>query len=250
MNKMENLKENVEKIEKLKKENYTINKKIDSLVDVSTELYHKNYEKFSENEKTIKKYKKQLELNKIKESIIKNNIHYLFKMDFEGIKEKILDYFINKKIGEKTKEKIENEIKEYFKNNFDVKISCYITQKASIYYDYTRKGFKIVFYFLNDDGYKSYILNYNEEFSIEFEIEVKENQENNIKTYYYNNINDYIELKDLNKQTIQLLNEYNKTIEKIEKSRKQLKEVYHNFMDYQHGFLYYQLKIDTNINIY
>ena len=116
---MENLKENVEKIKKLKKENYTINKKIDSLVDVSTELYHKNYEKFSENEKTIKKYEKQIELNKIKESIIKNNIHYLFKMDFEGIKEKILYYFINKKIGEKTKEKIENEIKEYFKNNFN-----------------------------------------------------------------------------------------------------------------------------------
>lgn len=39
-------------------------------------------------------------------------------------------------------------------------------------------------------------------------------------------------------------------VEKIEKSRKQLKEVYHNFMDYQHGFLYYQFKIDTNINIY
>lgn len=247
---MENLKENVEKIEKLKKENYTINKKIDSLVDVSTELYHKNYEKFSENEKTIKKYNKQLELNKIKESIIKNNIHYLFKMDFEGIKEKILDYFINKKIGEKTKEKIENEIKEYFKNNFKIKIGCYIIQNEYSNYEYTRKEFKIGFYFLNEDDYRDFTLGYNEEFSIEFNIEIRKNQENIIKTYYFNNINDYIELKDLNKQAIKLLNEYNKTLEKIEKSRKQLKEVYHNFMDYQHGFLYYQFKIDTDINIY
>lgn len=247
---MENLKENVKKIEDLKKENYKFKTKIDKLIDKSTELYHKNYDQFKINDKKIKNYKKKIELNNIKIAILKNNIHYLFKMDFEGIKRKILEYFINKKIGEKTREKIENEIKEYFKNNYNINIACYISAKNKIYYNNSILNYKIIFYFLNDDNYKSYILEYNEEFSIEFDIELKENKENNIKTYYYNNINEYININDLNSKANELLKEYIKTINKIEKLRKEQQAAYHNFMDYQQAFLNYHFNIDTKLNIY
>lgn len=247
---MENLKENVQKIEELKKKNYQIKTKIDELVDISTELYHKNYDQFKINDKKIKNYKKQIELNNIKIAILKNNIHYLLKMDFEGIKGKILEYFINKKIGEKTKEKIENEIKEYFNNNYNIKIACYISSKNKIYYDNSILNYKITFYFLNNDNYKSYILGYNEEFSIEFDIELKENKENNIKTYYYNNIDEYININNLNSKATELLKEYTKTVNKIEKLRKEQQELYHNFMDYQQAFLNYYFNINTKLNIY
>lgn len=247
---MENLKENVKKIEDLKKENYKIKTKIDKLVNESTGLYHKNYDQFKINDKKIKNYKKQIELNNIKIAILKNNIHYLFKMDFEGIKEKILEYFINKKIGEKTKEKIENEIKEYFNNNYNIKIACYISSSNKIYYNNSVLNYKITFYFLNDDNYKNYILNYNEEFTIEFDIELKENEENTIKTYYCNNINEYIQLYNINLKANELLKEYTKTVNKIEKLRKEQQELYHNFMDYQQAFLNYYFNIDTKLNIY
>lgn len=247
---MENLKENVKKIEDLKKENYKFKTKIDKLVDGSTELYHKNYDQFKINDKKIKNYKKKIELNNIKIAILKNNIHYLFKMDFEGIKRKILEYFISKKIGEKTREKIENEIKEYFKNNYNINIACHISTNNKIYYNNSILNYKILFYFLNNDNYKSCILEYNEEFSIEFDIELKENKENNIKTYYYNNINEYININDLNSKANELLKEYIKTINKIEKLRKEQQAAYHNFMDYQQSFLNYHFNIDTKLNIY
>lgn len=241
---MENLKENIKEIEKIQKEIYKLKENNNKLEDVKIELYHNNYDEFIKNDNIIKNNKKKIELNKLKIAILKNNIHYLFKNDFEGIKAKILDYYENKNIGEKTKKKIEEEIKKYFKDNYNVNICCYI-EIIKNDYQYTMS---IEFAFLSDEGYRSHILEYNEEFKITFEKRKYNNYE--LKIYNYNNICEYVEIKDLNKKAKEILKEYEKTQEKIEKLRIQQKELYHNLTDYLHGFVYNNLTIDTKISIY
>ena len=241
---MENLKENIKELEKINKENYKSEKYINDIQEKRTTAYNKNYDEFLEIESNIKNNKKEMFLNEIKIAIIKNNMHFLFKNDFEGIKAKILDYYENKNIGEKTRHKIEEEIQEYFQKNFDVKICCYV----SITKDDYAYSMEIRFAFLSDEGYRSYILGYNEEYKIIFEKRKYNNYE--LKIYNYNNIVEYVEIKDLNKKAKETLKEYTKTKEKIEKLKTQQKELYHNFMDFQHGFLYDKIKIDTNISIY
>ena len=242
---MENLKENIKKIEELKKENYNLKQKNDALIDKSTELYHKNYNEFKNNDDIIKQNKQKMQLNDLKITIVKNNLHYLFKQDFEALKEKMLNYYENKNIGEKTKEKIQNEIKEHFKNNYNVNIACYLSISKTDY----EYSMIISFDFLNEQGYKDYnIFQYNEEFIIKFEKHKFNDYKLNIS--YSCNIIDYVELKELNKKANELLKEYSKTIDKIEKLRLQQKELYHNFDDKLQGLLFNKLNIDTTLRIY
>ena len=241
---MENLKENIKELEKIKKENYKIKENNNKLELIKVELYHNNYEEFTKNDNIIKNNKKKIEINNLKIAILKNNIHYLFRNDFEGIKAKILDYYENKNIGEKTKNKIEEEIKKYFKDNYNVNICCYIGIEKDDY----KYEMKIEFAFLSDEGYRSYTLEYNEEYKIIFEKRKYNNYE--LKIYNYNNIVEYVTIKDLNKKAKELFKEYTKTIEKIEKLKLQQKELYHNFTDYIYGFVYNNLTIDTKISIY
>lgn len=241
---MENLKENVKEIEKIQKEIYKLKESNNKLEDIKVNLYHNNYEQFTKNDNTIKNNKKKIEINNLKIAILKNNIHFLFKNDFEGIKTKILNYYENKNIGEKTRHKIEEEIQEYFKKNFDVKICCYVSMTKDDY----EYSMEIELAFLTEEGYRNYILNYNEEYKIVFEKRKYNNYE--LKIYNYNNIVEYVEIKDLNKKAKEIFREYEKTQEKIEKLRLQQKEIYHNFTDYIHGFVYNNLTIDTKISIY
>lgn len=241
---MENLKENLKKIYDLKKENKKIEEDIKLLENNSIEIYHKGHDEFIQHNNIINNNKMKINLNNLKISILKNNIHYLFKMDLEGIKPKLLDYYENKKIGEKTKEKIKNEIEEYFKNNYNIKIGCYL-QIESDSFSYIMK---ISLDFLNDDGYKDFTFGYDEQFEIEFAKHSYNNFETSIN--YHNNINEYIEIKDINKEANKLLKDYNKTVEKIEKLRLQQKELYHSFVDNLHGFVYNNLKIKTDLRIY
>lgn len=241
---MENLKENKIKIEELKRDNYNTKEKIKELDEKRPNLYNNNYEEFTKNEILIKKYQNKIELNKIKIAVLKNNIHFLFKNDFASLEEKMVYYWENRNIGEKTKQKIENEIKEYFKDNYNVNIGNYISVKNNHY----SREFEITLYFLNNDNFRDYTLEYNEEFKIIFSKSQYNNNE--LVKSYYSNIVEYVELKDLNNRAKELLKEYNKTKEKIEKLKMQQKELYHNFTDFLQGFVYNELDIDTTIRIY
>lgn len=222
---MENLKENVKKIEEIKKENWKLKEKNDQLNKLQTQLYHSSYEEFCKNDKTIKQNQEKMELNKLKIAILKNNLHYLLQLDFKGIENKILTYYEKGKIGEKTKEKIANEIKEYFLQKYDVKIGYYCV----IDYGSNNSSYelKIVLYFLNSEDSRDYVLNYREE----FEILLGKYNFNNWETSvtYDKNIIEYV---------------------KIEELRNKQKELYHNFTDYLHGFVYDELHIETKISIY
>lgn len=243
---MENLKENIKKIEKIKKENYKIKEKNNVLIDLSTQLYHDNYGKFCENDKTIKQNQEKMDLNNLKIAILKNNLHYLLQLNFKGIENKILAYYEKGKIGEKTKEKITNEIKDYFLQKYDVKIGCYCI--VDLGYNNSQYELKIVLYFLNNEGFRDYTLNYIEEFEILFSKYSFNNWETNIT--YNKNIIEYIKIEELNAKAKELKKEHKKTKKKIEELRNKQKELYHNFSDYLHGFVYNELPIDTKISIY
>jgi len=248
---MENIKENIKEIEKIGKNQKNLQEKIDALENKWTDLYEKGKEYFEKNNTTyktetekinaeIQDLRKKQEQNRIKTAIIKNNIHYLLKEDFEGIKEKMIDYFKNKKIGEKTKEKMQNEINEYFQNNYGVNLKCYIS--------FISYGLKFCFVFLDKEGYKNFLFEYNEDFEIYFEN--NKYKENTFEITYKNDIKEYIKIEDLNKKSKEIQNIYLKTINGIEKYRLKQKELYENIKEINRGFLYETLKIETDLKIY
>ena len=243
---MENLKENIKKIEEIKKESWKLKEKNDQLNKLARQLYHSNYEEFCKNDKIIKQNIERMELNKLKIAILKNNLHYLLQLNFKGIENKIISYYEKGKIGEKTKEKIANEIKEYFFQKYDIKIRCYAWIDTG--YNNSKYELKITIYFIDDDGCRNYVLGYNEEFEILFSKYEFNNWETHIS--YNQNIIEYISLGELNKKARELKKEHEKTKKKIEELKNKQKELYHNFTDYLHGFVYNELQIETNISIY
>jgi hypothetical protein len=241
---MENLKENIEKIKKIQKQNYILKENIKISEQASIRFYESNQEEFKKQNEKIKKDKNKIELNNLKIAILKNNLHYLLKVDFLGIQNKMIEYYEKAKIGVKTKEKIEEELKKYYKDNFNVDIGCYLTTENTRY----SSEFKLTIYFLNNEGFKDFVLGYNEEFAITFQKWEYNNFE--LSVSYYHNIDEYVNLENVDKKATELLKEYNKTKEKIEKLRLKQKEYYHNFKDYIQGFTSYQLDINSNLHIY
>lgn len=242
---MENLKENYNKILQLNKANYKLKKENEALLENATQLYHNNIEEYKKRDLQIKKNKETEKLNKIKIALLKNNIQYLFKMDFEGIKTEIINVYNTKNIGEKTKEKLQNIVKEYFKNNFDINISCYINHISN----YSGPlGLEISLDFLNEEGFKSFVFSYDQVFRITF---MKHNYNNyELEISYYNNIDHYIPIEDITKEAKKLINEHNKAKKQIEKLYNTQKEIYHEFTDYLNGFLYEELKLEEKLLLY
>lgn len=242
---MENLKENYNKILQLNKANYKLKKENEALLENATQLYHNNIEEYKKRDLQIKKNKEIEKLNNIKIALLKNNIQYLFKMDFEGIKTEIINVYNTKNIGPKTKEKLQNIIKDYFKNNFNVNISCYINYISN----YSGPlGLEITLDFLDKEGYKSFVFSYDQVFRITF---MKYNYNNcELVVSYYNNIDHYIPIEDIAKEAKKLIKEYNKAKKQIEKLYNMQKEIYHGFTDYLNGFLSENLKLEEKLLLY
>ena len=134
---------------------------------------------------------------------------------------------------------------QYFRKNFSENVTCYISFLSNYNGPY---GLKFSLDFLTNEGYKSYILEYNETFYIEFN---KYSYNDYKLTFtYYHNIANYIELKELNTEAKRLQKEYNNTVKKIEALTLKQKELYHNFTDYLQAFTYNTLNIKTDITIY
>lgn len=235
---------NIKLIEKLKKENNKLKEQKINLSNLSRELYHNDYTKFCENDNKIIKIDKDIELNNIKLAILKNNLYYLIAKAFEEIKKDIVYTFENKNIGEKTKENLQEKIQKFYNEKYNIDIRCWINLDKDTYYH----KMELDFYFLNAEGYNSYILDGDEHFSIYIEKWQSNNYETTIR--FNHNIETYVELENLNKTTKFLHKEYTKTINKIDSLKEQQKQLYHQFFDTIHGCLYKQFKIDTNISIY
>lgn len=128
--KLNEIKEVKEKIN-LKEEEYkvffdSVIKK-DGVFPVSSEIKDKIKEEREEKNFIIDNLKNKLELLNIEQQILKNNIQYTFTANNTSCIEGVLNKYVNKRIGEKTKEKIKLELINVLleKNNID-DISLYI----------------------------------------------------------------------------------------------------------------------------
>ena len=231
----------VKELKNVEKKIRVLDGKIEELTTINRAVFQgndwkNNLELVEENEKKIKAVKQKIELLGTQKSVIKNNIHYTLRQYFEELKAELINDFKTKTVVTKTKEKLENKIKDFYKTK-GVNIGCYITSETFL----GTETFKITIYFLNDKGYKDYSLGYNEEF--EASIELPEE-----KVRYNHNIENYVE--NTLERAKQLRKEYYKTTKKIEALRQKQKELYHNFRDNLQGFEYYNLEIETDLRIY
>ena len=113
---------------KLEEEKRNINDNYILYYDLMQELKDKPEE---ERKKEIEKYNKQqeerqkklisinnnIDIKTIEDNLIYNNIIYLFKENYHNKIMNIMEKYQNKNIGEKTKEKIQEEITELLKND-------------------------------------------------------------------------------------------------------------------------------------
>jgi len=228
---MENIKNEISKnlklLKKLNEEKETTKKEIEEI----EQNFHKLWEELKENKdkkdnneiaqkqlNTLNEEEKQkhdiLSLIEYQKSNINNNIDLLFNEIVEKELYNILHGYDNKKIGEKTKEKIRETLKNYVNNNYgyDVYFSFYKE------YDFSR-DYKVNFDFTLKNSYVSI-----SKITKSMEIETKKIHD------YFTNLNyNYIELKDIKKYSKKMLDDRRKATEKIEKLKKEIEETRNNY---------------------
>lgn len=181
-----------------------------------------------EKQEKLEKINKKIEIESIQKNILYNNIIYLFYKNYHNIIMDILEKYKNKNIGEKTKEKIQEEIKEKLEKD-----NIYVTVTFS-------------FGSYSDDIYKLYFTIYRTKeekekysyFNIEFTFSLckyyqEEDQEKYNNYFIYRNEKDYINIinnnmlwdnniqynyiNDPKKQATIILKECKKNINKVNK---------------------------------
>lgn len=225
---------NIYKLEEEKKEinnNYfTYYEKLESLKDRTEEERKKEIEKL--NKEREEKNKKLLLLDNkinqktIEKNLIYNNIIYLFYKNYHNNIINIMEKYQNKNIGEKTKEKIQEELKELLKQDniftsvyysfgryshdiYELNFTIYENEKAQKNYSYNKITFNIVMCKYYDESdqqkYNNYYIYRNET--------TCQNIINNNKIW--NNNTQYEYIKDTNTQAKIILKECKKSIKKV-----------------------------------
>lgn len=218
------IEKNLKLLKQLNEEKETTKKEIEEIDKKVHILWNDLKEKKFDNEEV----KKQLELLNEEEkekhdilslieyekSNVSNNIDLLFNEIVEKELYNILHEFDNKKIGEKTKEKIKEMLKDYINKNYgyDMYFSFYKE------YDFS-SSYKVIFDFTFKDSYVSI-----SKITKSMEIETKK-----IYNYFTNLDYNYIELKDIKKYSKKMLEDRRKANEKIEKLKKEIEETRNNF---------------------
>lgn len=183
------------------------------------------------------KHKKE----RIKKEILKNNIAIEIKKLFINEIFEDLQKYNTKNIGEKTKDKIEKDIKALIKERFDINISCYYSTTNYI----SSYSIEFRFYLLNDTNFYLYgdnkaIIEINLYFKngekVDFNREKLENPDNIKKIIKENEKT--IELKDIKKQVNKIYNNRIKLDKKVEECRKALEKMSEEFKQDLYNNLY------------
>lgn len=227
---IEKTKEIYRKIDKLEKDYKTEEEKIKNILDDFRTKDQKKQNKIKEEIKAIDEKQKNILENKevlqTEIKIIKNNIYFIIKNIFEN--EKIINIFDKyKRIGEKTREKIENEIIEIYKK-YNIEIYCYLSCR-----DYLNRYNIII-------SLKDYnIIN---KIEIECDIQKKESY------FLYNSINNYIQIEEIEEQANKIYFDFKNL--KIE-IKKDFEKIKNNIKDFENsnsicGELYEDFTINTS----
>lgn len=173
--------------------------------------------KFADYIKKSNELKEKQDKNKLLEEILTNNLISI-QQDLLQI---ALDYFKenykDKRLGEKTKEKYQNEVVELISKNYSIDINCYLRQKETYnntleyaiyiqfkdyYYINTLDSEKVIYNITKDESYLYY---YNK---IEY---ININKKDMYIDYIYMNLKEgKKELETLEKELNDKIDEYNK----------------------------------------
>lgn len=161
--------------------------------------------------------KKQQEKNNILNDILINNLLSIQQDLLIIALDHFKEHYKNKRLGEKTKEKYQDEIKDLINKNYNIDANCYLTQKTTYdntteyeisiyfkdyYYSNILKNEKIIYNITTD---KHYLYYYN---NIEY-IDIAEKE--NYADYIYMNLTESEkELKMLEKELNDKIDNYNK----------------------------------------
>lgn len=172
-----------------------------------------------EREKQEKQEKQQEEKRKLKECILIDNLYYItHHYIFEDIKT-IFNKYITKNIGDKTRDKIQNEIEEFIKNKYNIDISIYIRRDIWIRsYEYQIS------------------LHYNDfehEYQVNDNIKITYRIEDNNYSYYRTQLN-FIELDKINSY----INRIMKEKKEIEEKQEEIEKLKSEFNSNMGGKLY------------
>ena len=228
---MEIVKENL-------KENF--NKNIKELKEIK-----KKIEKIEKQENKQKKIEAKKQVLEIQEKIILNNLYNLINYSFKKIIYNDIFYtYTSKNIGEKTKEKIQNEIKDYYKNNYNIDVYFYFKKN----YNYNGFLYDINFNIYLIDKQKEYnnrIMEYSSYLYMDGEtpyhvkdlLSVKHNQENAHFIYNYDEDFNYTIIENIEAEAKKIYTTCKKLNEKAEK----LLQDFENIKKENNGFLKNQL---------
>ena len=180
------------------------------------EQYKNNKEElkriFQEQEEQARKEQEQEKRRSIKENILIDNIHYLINATiFEDIKEYFKQYE-NKNIGEKTQEKIKEELTKIIQEKYNNKdISFYITRriKYNNFFEYR--------FLINIDSVRYHKVNDN--ILMYFDCD-----DGKFSLYRDNNYLDYVMLNKINNHINYIIKNVNKLQAEKEKLNNKIKE--------------------------
>lgn len=188
--------------------------------------------------------KKLYETTGVEKAIIRNNVHFLLKEAIQPLIPVLQDYFENKRIGEKTREKLVNMVKDHFKTQYGVNVGGWIETKEF----YTGHRLTLNLYILTEEGFQSWLLEHNEEFEITLENTEYTGKKTEVR--YYKDIKEYIPLDNTKAEAEALIEAKNETEAKIKALLEKQKELYKNFNDRLTGFEYEKLKLDYTLTLY
>ena len=183
--------------------------------------------------KQEKDLKKDLTILKIQKVLVSNNIVKLFIDKYNNGIIEILKKYENKNIGDKTTEKIEEEIKDYL-NDLEVEYIYFRLNKNNYNSEYNLGYLSIEFNNLIKIKY---------EFKLYSNYDKKYNYYDIINIYQYNDYNliycssedmiftKYEYIEDVKKQATYIYNLSKKQKEKFEKLKEEMKEIRNNLND-------------------
>lgn len=193
-------------------------------IKFSDMIREEKQEKYLEIEKELAIISEKVKINNIKIAILQNNIEGITRENIKNMIIEELTKYINKNVGEKTKEKIQNKLMTDIEEKFGITCKLYYSKTvyvSTVYYDFTisfYENFEIVTcknYISDNYQYKQYnnkLLEYNIHIAYEPEKQIFNN-------YTIDNI-EYVEIKEIQKHIKELVKTQNKVKEMLQNANK------------------------------
>lgn len=167
-----------------------------------------NYQDYKNKCNEMTRYKN---INITSQEIILNNLLHIQQKLLYELLEIFKNKYVNKRIGEKTKEKIQEEFNNYILDNYNIECYSYINQKINYKNELETK---ISLYF--KDFYHQYELK---------QEEIRYNHFDNTSYLYYYNEIDYTPTEEIKEKAERLYNNYTENMQKIRDLKKELENI-------------------------